>query len=140
MKEMNTYMEMKHRQEMDYSSLVKSASNKFEFKLMMRDFGLNEDETDKIISLGDSKYIRRSDLPLFEEIGRKHIKERNEMIKNDRKGNGFIYQMFLKELNRVNYGYTGEVSKALNYLGLSMREIRNDPALMHGFNLAVSRF
>lgn len=77
---------------------------------------------------------------MFRAIGEKHIQERNELIKNDKKGNEFIYQMFLKELNRFDYGYTGEVYKALNYLGLTMSEVKSDPALSYEFNLAVSRF
>lgn len=137
---MNKYIEMKQRQEQDFRRLIKSATNDTEFKTMLKEFGLSEDDTDAVINIGDNNYIRRSDLPVFRAIGEKHIQERNELIKNDKKGNEFIYQMFLKELNRFDFGYTGEVYKALNYLGFTMNEVKSDPALSYGFNLAVSKF
>lgn len=136
----NKYIEMKHRQEMDYNDLIKSATNEIEFKAMLKEFGLSEDDAEAVINIGDNNYIRRSDLPVFRAIGEKHIQERNELIKEDERGDGFVYQMFLKELNRFNYGYTGEVYKVLNYLGITMNDVRNNPALSHGFNLAISNF
>lgn len=59
-----------------------------------------------------------------------------EAIAGDKTGEGFIYQMFLYELNNHEYGYTGDTEEALDALGYTAEEVVADDRLNRGITLA----
>lgn len=70
----------------------------------------------------------------------RHKRERNEAIKADVTGEGFIYQMFADEMADHEYGYTGDLEEVLEAVGMTLEEIANNPALSAGLIKAKRRY
>lgn len=66
----------------------------------------------------------------------RHEKEMAAAISDDKTGDGFIYQMFLYELNNHEYGYTGDSEETLDALDYTMEQVQADARLLHGFEKA----
>lgn len=66
----------------------------------------------------------------------RHEKEMAAAISDDKIGDGFIYQMFLYELNNHEYGYTGDSEETLDALDYTMEQVQADARLLHGFEKA----
>lgn len=56
-----------------------------------------------------------------------------DAIKNDKTGEGFIYEMFYCEFCNNEYGYTGNVQDTLDVLGYTVADIEKDSRLKKGF-------
>lgn len=91
-----------------------------------------EKDLDKIVSIGAGGYIQKKDRSLMHETFDRHRRERKEAIAADQTGEGFIFDMFLYELNNHEYGYTGDTSEALEALGLTAQEVVDDPRMNRG--------
>ena len=132
-----TYAELKSKQqkEMNAFPLGAAFSNK-QFEEMMKRWGFSVDETDKICSIGYGAFIRKSDKTAFFEMLDRQKKERDEAIAADKTGNGYIYEMFLYELNNHEYGYTYELEDTLDALNLTYEEIQKDKRLARGLEKA----
>ena len=137
----NSYVQMQQRHQEDYNGLpIGWAFGKKQFAEMMTDWGLTPNDTDKIVSIGCGGFLRKSDLNALNDVIARHKQEREEAIKADKRGNGFIYQMFLKELNNHEYGWTGELQDTLDALEFTMSQIREHSNLKHGLALALANF
>ena len=133
-----TYVELKNRQQAEFNKFpLGFAFSNSQFKEMMEKWGLKETDTDKIYSIGSGGYIRKSDHATFHEMSDRHSKEFNQAIAEDKTGEGFIYQMFLYELNNHEYGYTGDESDTLDALGYTEKDINSDERLLHGLKKAM---
>lgn len=66
----------------------------------------------------------------------RYEKEMAASISDDKTGDGFIYQMFLYELNNHEYGYTGDCEETLDALDYTMEQVQADARLLHGFEKA----
>ena len=137
---MNQYKELKNKQEKEINNFpLMFAFSKEQFKKGMEKLGLNESDTDKILSIGAGGYMRKTDEKAFDDMIAKHDSKRKEAINNDLDSTGFILDMFHYELNNHEYGYTWDTSDTLDALGYTREEIKADPKLLKGLNLAIKK-
>ena len=111
-----------------------------QFKEMMKKFGLKEKDTDKILSIGAGGYIRKSDKQALHEMWNRQRKEFEEEIEKDKKGTGFIYQMFRYELANHEYCITYDIEPTLDALGLTLEEINKKQNLVKGLKKALDDY
>lgn len=136
---MNKYLELKNRQQKEVNEFpMFFAFNEKQFAEGMARFGLKADETDKIYKLGNTGgfYLRSDSKKLFDMFER-HEDEKEKAIASDLTGEGFIYEMFLYELNNHEYGYTGDMEPALDALGMTIDKINADKRLLKGLRKAL---
>ena len=132
-----TEMKKKHQEEVNAFPKFFAFSNK-QFEEGMKSLGLEEKDTDKIVSIGAGGFIRKADADKFCAMFKRQEEERKAAIKADSTGDGFIYDMFLHELNNHEYGYTGDIEDTLNALGVTAEDFVNNPRLVHGLEAAAT--
>ena len=132
---MNKYAELRQRQQEEFDALpLGFAFGRKQFDEMMRGWGLDpEKDTGKIYSIGAGGYVQKKDADLLHQTRERHDKEMADAISADETGEGFIYQMFLCELDNHEYGYTGDSEDTLDALGLTAQEVAADQRLLRGF-------
>ena len=137
---MNQYrvLKEKHQKEINNFPLMFAFSKK-QFAEGMKKLGLNETDTDKILSIGGGGYMKKSDEKAFDDMIAKHESERKEAINNDIDSTGFIFDMFHYELNNHEYGYTWDTSDTLDALGYTQEEINQNEKLSKGLKLAIKK-
>ncbi|MEG0235882.1 MAG: hypothetical protein RSB77_03655 [Bacilli bacterium] len=135
---MNMYSELKkqHQNEVNKFPFIFAFSNK-QLAEGMAKLGLKEDETKKLISIGNGGFIRKTDKEAFNEMFNRHEEELKNAIDEDSTGESFIYQMFDYELNNHEYCITYEIDDTLDALGLTIDEINNNDKLLHGLRKAI---
>ena len=70
----NKYKIMKERHQKEVNELpYMFAFSNEQFKSGLEKLGLNENEMDKLIYLGDNTYLKRTDLPKVEEVNKRPI-------------------------------------------------------------------
>lgn len=132
-----TYQEMKKRQEEELKKIpIKFAFTDEQFKQGMKELGLNENDTDKIVSIGAGGFMKKTDVEANKEMQKKHNKEFWTEIAKDKVGDKFIKNMFLYELNNHEYSYTNDITDTLMSLGLSNKDIEENKNLRTGLILA----
>ena len=117
-----------------------SAFSNEQFDKGMIKLGLNPDDTDKIYSIGEGGYIRKSDHKAFHKMLDKFKEEDNKAIANDINGNGFIKEMFLYELKNREYSYTRDsdtVLEVIEALGFTPEDIVKNKNLINGLDNAL---
>lgn len=134
---MNKYEEIKnkHQKRVNEFPLGFAFSND-QFKDMMEKWGLKENDTDKILSIGAGGFIRKEDLKEYNKMWDEIRKEHNDLIEQDKTGEGYIKDMFVYELENHEYGYTYELDDTLDALELSYDQVMESPTLKHGLELA----
>lgn len=131
---METYKELKERQQKEFNEFpLGFAFSDIAFKTMMERWGLTENDTNKIYSIGNGGYVRKSYHKALHEMIDRHEIELADAIKNDKTGEGFIYEMFYCEFCNNEYGYTGNVQDTLDVLGYTVADIEKDSRLKKGF-------
>jgi hypothetical protein len=134
------YYEMRRRQQEEFNQFpISFAFSDKQFKEGMERLGLSPEDTDKVCGVGGGGFIRKTDKDDLIDLLETHNKEIKTAIAKDETGEGFIFEMFLYELNNHEYGYTGDITDTVHSLGLTIGEVKNDPKLMHGLNLAMER-
>ena len=135
---MNKYAELRNRQQKEFDALpLGFAFSQKQFDEMMQDWGLDSEKDIKnIYSIGAGGYIQKKDADLLHKTYASHEKEMAAAITDDKTGDGFIYQMFLYELNNHEYGYTGDSEETLDALDYTMEQVQADARLLHGFEKA----
>lgn len=133
----NKYKLMKERHQKEVNELpYMFAFSNEQFKRGLEKLGLNENEMDKLIYLGDNIYLKRTDLPKVEEVNKRHKEEIEREIKADIVGDKFIKDMFLCEMNNHEYGYTNEIEPILEALHITDYDLRKNENLRNGLLLA----
>lgn len=135
---MNAYVEMKqrHQEEVNAFPMVFAFGDE-QFKEAMKKLGLKPSDKNKVCTIyGAGDIIRKSDLPAYREMQKRHRNELVKAIADDKTGEGFIFDMFDYELANHEYGYTRDPYEALYALGLSMTAIETDDRMLHGFQKA----
>lgn len=138
---MNRYAELCRRQQEDVNTLpIGFAFGDKQFREMMDGWGLDpEKDLDKIYRLGGTGgYYKKADAQLIRDTFSRHGEERQTAIAEDRTGDGFIYEMFLYELDNHEYGYTMDTEDTLDALGYTADEVLADPRLKRGIEKAVT--
>ncbi len=132
-----TYQEMKKRWQEELKKIPKKfAFTDEQFKKGMKELGLNENDTDKIIGIGAGGFMKKTDVETYKELSKKHFKEFWTEITKDTVGDKFIKNMFLYELNNHEYGYTNDITDTLISLGLNEKDIKENKNLRTGLLLA----
>ena len=138
---MNRYMTMRERQQQKVNALpLGFAFGNRQFEEMMRGWGLDpEKDLDKIYRLGNTGgFYKKSDAQLIRDTFRRNREEMEAAIEEDKTGEGFIYEMFLYELDNHEYSYTRDTEDTLNALGYTAEEVLGDPQLKRGLEKAVA--
>ena len=135
------YSELRQKQqkEVDEFPFGFAFSNE-QFKEMMEKFGLTENDTDKIYSIGAGGYIRKSDADAMHEMFTRHEKERQQAIENDKDSSGYIYEVFRYELDNHEYCITYDLEPTLRALGLTEEEVNKNPKLLKGLKKALKHY
>ena len=134
---MNRYADMKRRQQQEFGAFpMQFAFNDRQFAEGMAALGLEPTDTDKVYTAPGGGFYRKEDGPRLKEMMDRFDRELQSAIAGDKTGDGFIYEMFLYELNNHEYGYTGDLSETLDALGYAPEDIRADPRLSHGLEKA----
>ena len=135
----NLYLELKERQQEQF--------NKFPMF-----FAFSKDQLDegkKKLCVTDNKelcriygggFIRKSDKQAFLNMILRQDTELKKAIKNDKTGEGFIYDMFLYELANHEYCITYEIDDTLDAVNLTFDEVKSNKALKNGLELAKKNY
>ena len=137
---MNRYMAMKQRHQEEVHALpLGFAYSNQQFKEMMENWGLDPvKDTDKIYRLPAGGFVQKKDHALLHETLDRHDAELKAAIAADETGDGFIYEMFLSELDDHEFGYTMDTEDTLDALGYTAAEVLGDPRLKHGIEKAAT--
>lgn len=141
---MNRYAELmkKQQQEHDEAKMLGFAFSDKQLREMMNNWGLDPDsesDREKLSYAGAGAYILKENIPAYAQMTRRHKAERRKAIEEDFTGDGFIYDMFLHELNNHEFGYTGDYDDTLEALGYTWEQVQADEKLKHGFEKAMSK-
>lgn len=138
---METYRQMKERHQRE----VKALPLAFEFSragylARLTEWNITEEEADNgaVIGIGGGAFIRSGDKDLVNGTLERIFEEEQAAIAADMTGDGFIYQMFLYELNNHEFGYTQDADETLSALGISAEALANSEALRHGLHRAMN--
>lgn len=137
----NRYTELRQKQRQEVNALpIGFAFSDRQFEEMMRSWGLDpETDLDKIYKAGNTGgFFNKSDAQLIRDTFSRHKKELQDAIAEDETGEGFIYEMFLDELNNHEYGYTRDTEDTLYALGYTADEVLGNPHLKRGIEKAVT--
>ena len=134
----NRYTEMRQRQQEEFNALpLGFAFSDAQFNEMMRGWGLDpEKDLGKIYKLPGGGFIQKKHQKLLHDTLDKHEAELQAAIDEDKTGEGFIYEMFLAELENHEYSYTGDTTEALMTLGYTAEEVVADERLNRGITMA----
>ena len=137
---MNKYSELRQRQQQEFNALpLGFAFSQKQFDEMMQEWGLDpEKDLDKIYRIPGGGYVQKKDADLLHQTTERHDKEMEAAIAEDKTGEGFIYEMFLYELNVHEYGYTMDTEDTLDALGYTVEEVLGNPRLKRGIEKAVT--
>lgn len=134
----NRYATLREKQQEEFNNLPLgfAFSNK-QFDEMMKGWGLDPDkDLDKIYRIPGGGFVQKKDHALLHETMDRHQKEMKEAIAADSDGTGFIYEMFLYEMDNHEYGYTGDLEDTLDALGMTLEEIAASEKLTVGLEKA----
>lgn len=136
---MESYRELRERQQKEFNELpLGFAFSDEQFNEMMRKWGLDpEKDLDKICRIGGSGFIQKKDRTHFREVVKRQDAEMETAKASDKDGTGFLYQMFLFELDNHEYGYTGEYEDTLESLGLTMKDVHKSVRLTKALKKAA---
>lgn len=136
---MNRYADLKRRQQEEFSAFpMQFAFNDRQFAEAMAELGLGPTDTDKVYRAPGGGIYRCEDGPRLKEMMDRFDRELQEAIAADQTGDGFIYEMFLYELDNHEYGYTMDTEDTLDALGYTADEVLGDPRLKRGIEKAVT--
>lgn len=138
---METYQQLRKRQQEEFNKLpLMFAFSDEQFEEGMRKWGLSPEDTDKLYKVSGGGFIQKKDAHLMKEVLKRHPKEIQAAIDNDKTGDGFIYQMFKYELANYEFGYTWDVEDTLDALGFTIEQVNKEPKLKHGLDKAIDDF
>ena len=135
---MVSYRELRDRQQKEFNELpLGFAFSDKQFDEMMGKWGLDpEKDLDKIYRIPGGGFIQKKDHKHFHEVLDRHNAEMEAAKTADEDGTGFLYQMFLYELDNHEYGYTGDLEDTLDCLGLTWEELKASPVMLKALNKA----
>lgn len=138
---MNAYQQLKNRQQKEFNAFpLGAAFSKEQFAEMMQKWGLTENDTDKIISIGYGCFIRKSDRERFDEMNARLNKEMQDAIAADKTGDGFICDMIYYELANHEYCITYDYEEAFDALGVTETQVNADKRLLRGLEKARKKY
>lgn len=140
---MNQYTMLKKKQQEEFNAFpIHAAFGEAQIQKVCAELGLSTDPMSPqyypkhVVGIGGGCFILKQDKNAYVSMCQRHAQELEQAIANDKTGNGFIYDMFLHELNNHEFGYTGDLTDTIAALGLSMQDLNEKPVLMKGLNRA----
>ena len=134
---MNRYADLKQRQQQEFGTFpMQYAFSNQQFAEGMAALGLKPADTDKIYKVPGGGFYRREDGSRLKTMIDRFDQELHEAVAGDKAGDGFIYEMFLYELENYEYGCTMDLSETMDALGYTPEDIQADPRLSHGLERA----
>lgn len=136
---MESYRELRERQQREFNELpLGFAFSEKQFDEMMRKWGLDPGkDLDKIYRIPGGGFIQKKDHAHMHEMLDRHEAEMEAAKASDKDGTGFLYQMFLFELDNHEYGYTGEYEDTLESLGLTLKDVHTSGRLTRALEKAA---
>lgn len=134
-------MKQRHQKDLDNFPFI-VAFDSIGLGFGLKKLGLKPNDTDKITLVNKSVFVKNEDVQAWKEMITRHKKEIRDSIKNDKTGTGFIYDMFLYELNNHEFGYTmddEQTIESLKYIGCTREKIEKNPPLKKGLQLAKEK-
>lgn len=132
----NLYKELIDKQMAEINVFpVKTATNNEQFKKIVNEWNLSFNENSdnfygkQLVPVSLGMFIRKKDVKAFNDMLNRHRKEHQKAIKEDTTGEGYIYDMFVYELQNYEYGYTGCVDDTLEALGISRETLQQNAAM-----------
>lgn len=134
---MNPYIALKNKHQKEINDFPFGfAFSESQFNdMMINEFGLTPDDTDKIYSIGGGGYIRKTDSDAMQELFDRHAKEREVAIKENK--DDYLYHMFNYELANHEYSYTYDLEDTLDALGLTYEEVKADKKMYEALKRAI---
>ena len=127
---MNRYADLKQHQQQEFGTFpMQYAFSNQQFAEGMAALGLKPADTDKIYKVPGGGFYRREDGSRLKTMMDRFDQELHEAVAGDKTGDGFIYEMFLYELENYEYGCTMDLSETLDALGYTPEDIQADPRL-----------
>lgn len=133
---MNKYLELKNKHEKELNEFpIKFAFGNEQFKEMMKDFGLTENDTDKIVSIGFGGYVKKENLKAMEELFKNQADEMKQAFNDDE----FLESAFNYEMGNHEYIITYDKADVFRALGLSIKSL-DDERVYNIFKKAESNY
>ena len=133
---MNKYLELKNKHEKELNEFpIKFAFGNEQFKEMMKDFGLTENDTDKIVSIGFGGYVKKENLKAMEELFKSQADEMKQAFNDDE----FLESAFNYEMGNHEYIITYDKADVFRALGLSIKSL-DDERVYNIFKKAENKY
>lgn len=135
----NQYLELKkkHQKELNEFPMFFAFDGK-QFENGLKKLGVAVSEVkEKLCSIPCGGFMKKADTQAFKDMFNRHDKERQEAIKCDHTGDGYIYDMFSYELSNHEYCVTMDATDALNALGLTLDDINSNPIMVKALERAL---
>ena len=139
---METYKQMKDRHQAEINALpLAFAFSAEQLKEKLTAWNITEEEAiaGAITPIAHGGYIRTTDKELVNDTFKRIREETAAAIEADTTGTGFIYQMFVYELNNHEFSYTQEIDDTLTDLGFTEADINSNSALKAGLIAAIDK-
>lgn len=132
---MSEYTEQRNRHEKKiHEFLSKYAFFAFDLEQFHEGLDRLQIRKDDAVQFCPGGYMIRSRLPEYIKLAEDLRKERDQAAKEPE----FAFDMFLCELANHEYSYTGSAEDAIDALGYTFDEIREDPVLNEALNKAIN--
>lgn len=123
---METIKELKNRHAKEINNFnMGAAFNDEQFERMMSKFGLDVNDTSKIVSIGAGMFILKEEKDLFKELLKRHKKELAD-FKKDRKNH---IESILHDFNHFDVDYRLGFNTSIETIGLTEKDLAEDPKL-----------
>lgn len=120
---MESYFDMKARHEKEINEFPFGfAFSNEQFKEMMEKWGLTENDTDKILSIGMGGFIRKIDKEAMYDLFKRHKEEKEKGYENDQ----FLQSAIEYELGNHEYVITYDLEPTLSALGYSIDVLQDE--------------
>lgn len=126
----NLYKELIDKQMAEINVFpVKTATNNEQFKKIVNEWNLSFNENSdnfygkQLVPLSLGMFIRKKDVKAFNDMLNRHREEHLKAIEKDTTGEGYIYDMFVYELQKHKYKYTYRVDEVFQTLNISIETL-----------------
>ena len=141
---METYKDMKERQEQETHAFIAEhaffAFTDEQFNEGLVKLGIGKEEAVRLlVHIGANCYMLKEKRDAYVALSNRLEAELMENIAQDPTGDGFIFDMFYYELANHEYAISGELGPAIMACGLTVQDLKDNPALYAGLKKAVKQ-
>ena len=136
---MESYQQIKARHQADVNAFpMGCAFGDKQLAEMMQKFDLPNDKTGyaQIVSLGAGCFIRRTDIPAWNNMCERHKREMKEFRKSEKE----LIQALRYEFANHECQFSNDTESALANVGLTLSEVESDPELLKIYKEAWKLF